>query len=87
MDERKINELKRIEELENIIRKNITEDLEFNNKLKFLMGSDYKLNSYEIFQLIYNKFDETSNERAELWFLETFKNLAYIEDVLKQIKE
>ena len=74
MNKRKPNKLKRIEELENIIRKNITENSDFKDKLKSFGNSyrDYKLNRHKIFQLISNKLDENSNEIAELWFLETF---------------
>lgn len=88
MDERKKKDLKRIDELKELIRKNIAEDLEFNNKLKSFSSTykDFKLNRQEIFKLISNKFDENSNELAELWFLEETKDWAYIDDVLNELQ-
>lgn len=78
---------KRTDELRDLIRKNINEDLEFNNKMKSLSNTyrDYKLNTHEIFQLISNKVDENSKELVELWFLETTKNFAHVKDVLKSL--
>jgi len=84
MDERKKKDLERIDELKVLIKKNITEDLEFRNKIKSLSSTyeDYRLNTQEIFQLISNKMDGNSKELAELWFLEETKDFAYVEDVL-----
>jgi hypothetical protein len=80
MNEKKLNELKRIDELKSIIKENIAKDLEFNNKLNSLVKS-YKRHSHEIFELINSKFNENSNEITELWFLETFKDIAYVDDI------